>query len=189
MLTKPQPYPCLPHPPRKKTANNFLLFSTKPILFETFQLPSPSFPRVCNFTSCKTYCAHISGEFPMPACDLIFDKIWIPLPSPSFCVKRLFSFLLIFFLSGDDSWKVLAHTLAMDNSSIRFLQERKDNPADEVLRFWEVKSGSTVGALYNILVELGYPYIADILWMLRSRHRTHPPPYYIPICDVRENFW
>ena len=51
----------------------------------------------------------------------------------------------------------------MDNSSIRFLQERKDNPADEVLRFWEVKSGSTVGALYNILVELGYPYIADIL--------------------------
>lgn len=99
----------------------------------------------------------------MPACDLIFDKIWIPLPSPSFCVKRLFSFLLIFFLSGDDSWKVLAHTLAMDNSSIRFLQERKDNPADEVLRYWEVKSGSTVGALYNILVELGYPYIADIL--------------------------
>ncbi|KAM7451246.1 hypothetical protein ABFA07_001289 [Porites harrisoni] len=66
-------------------------------------------------------------------------------------------------LCGDDSWKVLAHTLAMDNSSIRFLQERKDNPADEVLRFWEVKSGSTVGALYNILVELGYPYIADIL--------------------------
>ena len=51
----------------------------------------------------------------------------------------------------------------MDNSSIRFLQERKDNPADEVLRFWEVKSGSTVGALYNILVGLGYPYIADIL--------------------------
>ncbi|CAH3025570.1 unnamed protein product [Porites evermanni] len=66
-------------------------------------------------------------------------------------------------LCGDDSWKILAEKLGMDNSSIKFLQGRKENPADEVLRFWEVKAGSTVGALYNILVELGYPLIADIL--------------------------
>lgn len=66
-------------------------------------------------------------------------------------------------LCGDDSWKVLAQRLEMDNTLIRFLDGRVDNPADEVLRFWEVKSGSTVGALYDILVELGYPYIADVL--------------------------
>ena len=75
------------------------------------------------------------------------------------CKFKVVSFLF----TGDDSWKVLAQKLGMDNTSIRFLDGRTDNPADEVLRFWEVKSGSTVGALYDILVELGYPYIADVL--------------------------
>ena len=76
--TLPLP-PSPPPPQKKKTTNNFLLISTKPILFETFQLPSPSFPRVCNFTSCKTYCAHISGEFPTPA---IWSSTKFGFPSP-----------------------------------------------------------------------------------------------------------
>lgn len=65
--------------------------------------------------------------------------------------------------SADGSWKVLADKLGMNNTAISYLDGRTDNPADEVLRFWEVKSGSTVGALYNILLELGYPYIADLI--------------------------
>lgn len=65
--------------------------------------------------------------------------------------------------SADGSWKVLADKLGMSNTAISYLDGRTDNPADEVLRFWEVKSGSTVGALYNILLELGYPYIADLI--------------------------
>lgn len=66
--------------------------------------------------------------------------------------------------SADDSWKFLGEKLGMDNATIKYLDARRiENPADEVLRFWEVKAFSTVGALYDILVELECPYIADLL--------------------------
>ncbi|KAJ7377789.1 hypothetical protein OS493_026356 [Desmophyllum pertusum] len=67
-------------------------------------------------------------------------------------------------LCADDSWKFLGEKLGMDNATIKYLDARRiENPADEVLRFWEVKAFSTVGALYDILVELECPYIADLL--------------------------
>lgn len=66
-------------------------------------------------------------------------------------------------LCGSDSWKFLAQELQVENSYILFLDGRTTNPADEVLRYWEVKSGSTIGALYDKLVKLGFPYIADLL--------------------------
>lgn len=66
-------------------------------------------------------------------------------------------------LSGDDSWRRLGEELRMANEKLQFLQARYPNPADEVLRFWEVKAGSRIGNLYDILVRLGYPQYADKL--------------------------
>ena len=65
---------------------------------------------------------------------------------------------------ADDHWKVLAERLGMEHVAIRYLDSRRNsNPADEVLRHWEVKAHSTVGELYNILVDIGCPIIADLL--------------------------
>ncbi|XP_078342187.1 uncharacterized protein LOC144627991 isoform X5 [Oculina patagonica] len=67
-------------------------------------------------------------------------------------------------LCADDHWKFLAERLGMDNNSIKYLDSKRvENPADEVLRYWEVKANSTVGALYDILVDIGCPFIADLL--------------------------
>lgn len=67
-------------------------------------------------------------------------------------------------LCADDSWKALAAKLGMDNTSIQYLDNRRiENPADEVLRYWEVKAFSTVGQLYDILVKIECPFIADLL--------------------------
>ena len=48
---------------------------------------------------------------------------------------------------------------------IQYLETNKkiENPAEEVLRFWEVKSHSTVKHMYDKLVELGNADIADTL--------------------------
>ncbi|CAH3037614.1 unnamed protein product [Pocillopora meandrina] len=67
-------------------------------------------------------------------------------------------------LCANDNWKALAEKLGLDNTTIQYLDNRRiENPADEVLRNWEVKAHSTVGKLYDILVELDYPIIADYL--------------------------
>lgn len=73
------------------------------------------------------------------------------------------NFVSLLFLA-DDHWKFLAERLGMDNNSIKYLDSKRvENPADEVLRYWEVKANSTVGALYDILVDIGCPFIADLL--------------------------
>ena len=66
-------------------------------------------------------------------------------------------------LLADDHWKVLAEKLGMEHTTIKYLDSRRTNPADEVLRYWEVKAHSTVGALYDILVDIECPMIADLL--------------------------
>ena len=63
----------------------------------------------------------------------------------------------------NDNWKALADRLGLDNTQISYFNGRFTNPADEVLKFWEVKAASTVGTLYDILVNLKFPYIADCL--------------------------
>lgn len=76
----------------------------------------------------------------------------------------IISFGSLLFSADDHHWKSLAERLGMDNNSIKYLDSRRiENPADEVLRYWEVKANSTVGALYDILVDIGCPIIADIL--------------------------
>lgn len=66
-------------------------------------------------------------------------------------------------LCVNENWKTLADHLGLTNTQISFFDGRYKNPADEVLKYWEVKAASTVGSLYDILVELKFAYIADCL--------------------------
>ena len=65
--------------------------------------------------------------------------------------------------SADDSWKLLAERLGVGMDNIRFYDRRKENPVDALLRDWELKEGSTVGNLYDYLVKLELPVIAEYL--------------------------
>jgi len=66
------------------------------------------------------------------------------------------------FSAGED-WKVLAERLKVANTNVKFYDSRTENPADKVLGDWENQAHSTVGRLYDILVEIGCPVIADLL--------------------------
>ena len=65
--------------------------------------------------------------------------------------------------SGNDSWIALAERLGVGMDDIRFYDKRKEDPVDAILRDWELKRGSTVGNLYDHLVYLELPVIADYL--------------------------
>ena len=65
--------------------------------------------------------------------------------------------------SVNDSWKLLAERLGVGMDNIRFYDKKKENPVDASLRDWELKEGSTVGNLYDYLVELELPVIAEYL--------------------------
>ena len=55
--------------------------------------------------------------------------------------SNLVHFSLGFSVNG--RWKALAEELRLENYNIRFYDGRTQNPADRVLRDWEVKGGST----------------------------------------------
>lgn len=75
----------------------------------------------------------------------------------------MISFVSLLF-SADDHWKVLAEKLGMDHAVIKFLDSlQKLSPAEEVLGYWQKKAKCTVEELYDILVEIGCPLIADLL--------------------------
>ena len=65
--------------------------------------------------------------------------------------------------SADDRWKTLADRLGVEIHDIRFYDRRKEDPVDAVLRDWGYKGGSTVGNLYDHLVDPELPVIADYL--------------------------
>lgn len=65
--------------------------------------------------------------------------------------------------SADDRWKTLAERLGVEGYDIRYYDKKKEDPVDAVLRDWEFKGGSTVGNLYDHLVDLELPVIADYL--------------------------
>ena len=68
------------------------------------------------------------------------------------------------FPPGDDHiWRSLGAELKIPNQNLQFINARSENPGDDVLRYWEVKAGSRVGILYDTLVRIGYPHIADKL--------------------------
>ena len=70
---------------------------------------------------------------------------------------------VFFCVTGGDEWKVVAEALGMTPSEIRFLDKRFLNPFEEVLAFSCQRRLLTVGELYDLLSECGFPMIADVL--------------------------
>jgi len=67
--------------------------------------------------------------------------------------------LLFLFLSGGEEWKLIADRLGFNDAYIRCFDYRFRNPFETVLSC----SSLTVGELYNVLVECGFPVLADFL--------------------------
>lgn len=66
-------------------------------------------------------------------------------------------------LSGGQDWKLLAEKLGLRADEIRFLDFRVKDPCEGALNRVASQGSLNVGDLYNYLVELGYPLIADEL--------------------------
>lgn len=74
-------------------------------------------------------------------------------------------FAKLFFLLdlGGQDWKLLAEKLGLRADEIRFLDFRVKDPCEGALNRVAAQGSLNVGDLYNYLVELGYPLIADEL--------------------------
>jgi len=66
-------------------------------------------------------------------------------------------------LCGGEEWKVVAEALGLTPPEIRFLDNRTLNPLDAALAFIVRQRSITVGDLYDLLNERGFPVIADLL--------------------------
>lgn len=64
-------------------------------------------------------------------------------------------------LSGGNEWKVVAEKLGLTPRKIRFLDNRTLNPLDAALAFLANQRHINVGSLYDVLIEFGYPVVAD----------------------------
>ena len=63
---------------------------------------------------------------------------------------------------GGDEWKLVAEELGLTQQEIRFLDKRTLNPLDAALAFVAKQRHITVGDLYDLLSECGFPAIADL---------------------------
>ena len=66
-------------------------------------------------------------------------------------------------VTGGEEWKMVAEALGLTPSEIRFLDHRVLNPFDAVLTSTWHQRRLTVGELYDLLSERGFPVIADLL--------------------------
>ena len=58
---------------------------------------------------------------------------------------------------------IVADRLGLSSAEIRFLEKRSRNPFEEALVHCQNRQYQTVGELYDVLVECGYPAYADFL--------------------------
>ena len=58
---------------------------------------------------------------------------------------------------------IVAERLGLSPTEIRFLEKRSRNPFEEALMHCRNHQYLTVGELYDVLVESGYPAYADFL--------------------------
>ncbi|XP_020601814.1 uncharacterized protein LOC110040884 [Orbicella faveolata] len=65
-------------------------------------------------------------------------------------------------LCGGEEWKLVAEALGLTPQEIRFLDNRTLNPLDAALAFIAKQRHITVGDLYDLLSECGFPVIADL---------------------------
>ena len=63
---------------------------------------------------------------------------------------------------GGEQWKLVAEALGLTPQEIRFLDNRTVNPLDAALAFIAKERHITVGDLYDLLCECGFPVIADL---------------------------
>ena len=68
-----------------------------------------------------------------------------------------------FFVLGGDEWKEVAEGLGLTPREIRFLDKRTLNPLDAALAFIAKQRYVSVGELYDLLNEHGFPVLADLL--------------------------
>lgn len=66
------------------------------------------------------------------------------------------------FVIGGEEWKLVAEALGLTPQEIRFLDNRTLNPLDAALAFIVKQRHITVGDLYDLLSECGFPAIADL---------------------------
>lgn len=67
------------------------------------------------------------------------------------------------FLTGGDEWKVVAEAFGLTPEEIRFLDKRTLNPSEATLDYISRRCRLTVGELYDLLLECGFPVVADLL--------------------------
>jgi len=63
---------------------------------------------------------------------------------------------------GGEEWKLVAEELGLTPKEIRFLDKRTLNLLDAALTFVAKQRHITVGDLYDLLSECGFPLIADL---------------------------
>ena len=61
--------------------------------------------------------------------------------------------------TGGDEWEIVAERLGLSQAHIRCFDKRFPNPFEIALRCCQL----TVGKLYDVLVECGFPVLADLL--------------------------
>ena len=77
-------------------------------------------------------------------------------------IKQTNKFKKTFDLGGDE-WMVLAEGLGLTPEEIRFLDKRTLNPMEAALSFIAKQRFLSVGKLYELLNESGFPALADRL--------------------------
>ena len=63
---------------------------------------------------------------------------------------------------GGEEWKLVAEALGLTPQDIRFLNNRIKNPLDAALASIAKQRPITVGDLYDLLCDCGFPAIADL---------------------------
>ena len=66
-------------------------------------------------------------------------------------------------VTGGDEWKQVAEALGLTRREIRFLDRRTLNPFEAALNFICRQRSLSVGELYDLLTECGFPMMADLL--------------------------
>ena len=90
----------------------------------------------------------------------ILLKLWRQIKILFFCIWVLH--LYIYYVSpfsGGEEWKIVADQLGFEDAYIRCFDKRFKNPVELILSC----SGLRVGKLYDVLVECGFPLLADLL--------------------------
>lgn len=70
---------------------------------------------------------------------------------------------MFFLFVGGQEWKQLAEKLGLAPGEIRFLDSRVLNPCEAAIAFIAKQHYVTVGELYDMISECGFPVTADIL--------------------------